>query len=191
MYEMTEKVCAILPAEKPRYLMGVGTPVNILECIALGIDMFDCVIPTRNGRNGTIYTSNGIMNMRNEKWKNDFSEVDEEGTSFVDRSYSKSYLRHLTVSNEMLAAQISTQHNLTFYSWLVEETRKKTGEMTMQCIVQSILPIPAHIAKHIFLLNTTLPFSTHQDSTARFLFFSALLPISTIILLLRFRTHIE
>ena len=108
--------------------MGVGTPVNILECIALGIDMFDCVIPTRNGRNGTIYTSNGIMNMRNEKWKNDFSEVDEEGTSFVDRSYSKSYLRHLTVSNEMLAAQISTQHNLTFYSWLVEEARKKIEE---------------------------------------------------------------
>ena len=125
MYEMTEKVCAILPAEKPRYLMGVGTPVNILECIALGIDMFDCVIPTRNGRNGTIYTSKGIVNMRNEKWKDDFSEIDAEGTSFVDHAYTKAYLRHLTVSNEMLAAQISTQHNLTFYSWLVEEARKK------------------------------------------------------------------
>jgi len=130
MYEMTEKVCAILPSEKPRYLMGVGTPANILECIALGIDMFDCVIPTRNGRNGTLYTANGIMNIRNEKWKDDFSEIDAEGTSFVDHAYSKAYLRHLTVSNEMLAAQISTQHNLTFYSWLVEEARKKIAEGT-------------------------------------------------------------
>lgn len=130
MYEMTEKVCAILPAEKPRYLMGVGTPANILECIALGIDMFDCVIPTRNGRNGTLYSSNGIMNIRNEKWKDDFSEIDADGTSFVDHAYSKAYLRHLTVSNEMLGAQISTQHNLTFYSWLVEEARKKITEGT-------------------------------------------------------------
>jgi queuine tRNA-ribosyltransferase len=130
MYEMTEKVCDILPVEKPRYLMGVGTPANILECIALGIDMFDCVMPTRNGRNGTLYTSKGIMNIRNEKWKSDFSEVDSEGTSFVDHAYSKAYLRHLTVSNEMLAAQISTQHNLTFYSWLVEESRKKIAEGT-------------------------------------------------------------
>jgi len=130
MYEHTEKVCAILPAQKPRYLMGVGTPANILECMALGIDMFDCVIPTRNGRNGTLYTSNGMFNMRNEKWRHDFSELDAEGTSFVDHAYSKAYLRHLTVSHEMLAAQIATQHNLTFYSWLTEEARKKITDGT-------------------------------------------------------------
>ncbi|MBK5285755.1 MAG: tRNA guanosine(34) transglycosylase Tgt, partial [Bacteroidia bacterium] len=110
MYSMAETVCSILPKHKPRYLMGVGTPENLLECIALGIDMFDCVIPTRNGRNGTLYTSNGIINIRNEKWKNDFSELDADGTSFVDHAYSKAYLRHLTVSKEMLAAQISTIH---------------------------------------------------------------------------------
>lgn len=128
MYEMTEAVCNILPEHKPRYLMGVGTPENLLECIALGIDMFDCVMPTRNGRNGTLYTSNGIINIRNEKWKNDFSPIDENGTSFVDTAYSKAYVRHLTVSKEMLGAQIATIHNLTFYCWLMEEARKKIEE---------------------------------------------------------------
>jgi queuine tRNA-ribosyltransferase len=128
MYAMADAVCNILPADKPRYLMGVGTPENILECIALGIDMFDCVIPTRNGRNGTIYTSEGIVNIRNEKWKNDFSPLDENGTSFVDTDYSKAYVRHLTVSKEMLGAQIATIHNLTFYTWLVTEARKKIEE---------------------------------------------------------------
>ena len=128
MYAMAEAVCNILPEHKPRYLMGVGTPENLLECIALGIDMFDCVMPTRNGRNGTLYTSNGIINIRNEKWKNDFSPLDENGTSFVDTAYSKAYVRHLTVSKEMLGAQIATIHNLTFYSWLMEEARKKIAD---------------------------------------------------------------
>jgi len=125
MYEMTEVVCNILPGDKPRYLMGVGTPVNILECIALGIDMFDCVMPTRNARNGMLFTRNGIMNMRNEKWKDDFSVLDENGTSYVDSFYSKAYLRHLLISKEMLGAQIATLHNLSFYLWLVTESRKK------------------------------------------------------------------
>jgi queuine tRNA-ribosyltransferase len=124
MYEISEHVCQILPEEKPRYLMGVGTPVNILECIALGIDMFDCVIPTRNARNGMLFTRNGIINIRNEKWKDDFSLLDEEGTSFVDTLYSKAYLRHLVISKEILAAQIATLHNLSFYLWLVKEARK-------------------------------------------------------------------
>jgi queuine tRNA-ribosyltransferase len=125
MYGMTEIVCAILPKEKPRYLMGVGTPANILESIALGIDMFDCVLPTRNARNGMLFTRNGIINIRNEKWKNDFSALDEEGTSFVDAYYSKAYLRHLVVSREILASQIATLHNLSFYLWLVTEARNK------------------------------------------------------------------
>ena len=125
MYEMTELVCGILPVEKPRYLMGVGTPVNLLENIALGIDMFDCVMPTRNGRNGTLFTKNGIMNMRNEKWKNDFSPLDPDGTSFVDQYYSKAYLRHLVISKEILALQIGTLHNLAFYLWLVSEARER------------------------------------------------------------------
>ncbi len=124
MYEMVELVNGILPQDKPRYLMGVGTPVNILENIALGVDMFDCVMPTRNGRNGMLFTSQGILNMRNEKWKDDFSPVDPEGTSFVDHHYSKAYLRHLYVSKEMLAAQIGSIHNLSFYLWLVGEARK-------------------------------------------------------------------
>ncbi len=128
MYEMTEHVCEILPSEKPRYLMGVGTPVNILECISLGVDMFDCVIPTRNARNGMLFTKNGIINIRNEKWKDDFSPVDEEGTSFVDTLYSKAYLRHLIISKEILASQIATLHNLSFYIWLVSEARKKIME---------------------------------------------------------------
>ncbi len=125
MYEMTEVVTGILPKDKPRYLMGVGTPVNILESIALGVDMFDCVMPTRNGRNGMLFTSKGIMNMKNEKWKDDFSPIDPEGTSFVDHHYSKAYLRHLFVSNELLALQIGSMHNLAFYLWLVKEARKR------------------------------------------------------------------
>ncbi len=124
MYEMTEVVTGILPEDKPRYLMGVGTPVNILESIALGVDMFDCVMPTRNGRNGMLFTSRGIMNMKNEKWKDDFSPVDPEGTSFVDHHYTKAYLRHLFVSKELLAGQIGSLHNLAFYLWLVKEARK-------------------------------------------------------------------
>ena len=119
MYEMTELVCDILPKDKPRYLMGVGTPINILENIALGIDMFDCVMPTRNGRNGMLFTKNGIINIRNEKWKDDLSPIDPEGTSYVDTSYSKAYLRHLIISKEILGAQIATIHNLAFYLWLV------------------------------------------------------------------------
>ncbi len=124
MYEMTELVCNILPADKPRYLMGVGTPANILESIALGVDMFDCVMPTRNGRNGMLFTSNGIINMRNEKWKSDFSPIDENGLSFVDTQYSRAYLRHLFIAGEMLGSMIASLHNLSFYLWLVKEARK-------------------------------------------------------------------
>jgi queuine tRNA-ribosyltransferase len=128
MYAMTDLVCSILPKEKPRYLMGVGTPANILECIALGIDMFDCVMPTRNARHGLLFTQNGIINIRNEKWKNDFSALDEAGHTFVDSTYTKAYLRHLLVCNELLAAQIASVHNLGFYLWLVNEARKKIKE---------------------------------------------------------------
>jgi queuine tRNA-ribosyltransferase len=124
MYEMTGLVCTILPKEKPRYLMGVGTPANILESIALGIDMFDCVIPTRNGRNGMLFTPEGIINIKNEKWKDDFSPLDEQGSVFADREYSKGYLRHLFVAREMLAGMIATIHNLGFYMWLMREARK-------------------------------------------------------------------
>ncbi len=124
MYEMTELVCGILPQDKPRYLMGVGTPANILEGIALGVDMFDCVMPTRNARNGMLFTQNGILNMRNEKWKDDFGPIDEAGTSFVDHQYSKAYLRHLFISKEILGAMIASEHNLAFYLWLVDEARK-------------------------------------------------------------------
>ena len=130
MYEMTEVVCNILPEHKPRYLMGVGTQINLLENIALGIDMFDCVMPTRNARNGTLFTRNGIMNMRNEKWKDDYSPLDPEGTSFVDQYYSKAYLRHLVISKEILSAQIGTLHNLAFYLSLMEEAREKIMEGT-------------------------------------------------------------
>jgi len=128
MYAMTQLVCNILPKEKPRYLMGVGTPVNILECIALGVDMFDCVMPTRNARNGMLFTRNGIINIRNEKWKDDLSPIDPEGTSMVDTFYSKAYLRHLMISKEMLGAQIATMHNLAFYLWLVTEARNRIIE---------------------------------------------------------------
>ncbi len=130
MYEMTEVVCEILPEDKPRYLMGVGTPINLLENIALGIDMFDCVMPTRNGRNGMLFTSQGIINIRNEKWKDDMSILDPEGTSYVDSTYSKAYLRHLITSKEILGAQIASVHNLAFYLQLVKEAREKIIEGT-------------------------------------------------------------
>ena len=124
MYEMTELVTEILPADKPRYLMGVGTPANILECIALGVDMFDCVMPTRNARNGMLFTSEGIINIRNEKWKDDFSPIDPAIGNYASTFYSKAYLRHLTVSKEILAAQIASIHNLSFYLWLVGQARE-------------------------------------------------------------------
>ncbi len=123
MYEMLELVCPLLPDDKPRYLMGVGTPANILEGIARGVDMFDCVMPTRNGRNGMLFTWNGIMNMRNKKWENDFSPIDPDGTSFVDMTYSKAYLRHLFIAGEMFAAMIASEHNLAFYLDLVRHAR--------------------------------------------------------------------
>ena len=124
MYEMIEVVNDILPADKPRYLMGVGTPANILEAIDRGVDMMDCVMPTRNGRNGMLFTRNGIMNMRNKKWADDFSPLDPGGASFVDEAYSKAYVRHLFISQEILAMQIASIHNLAFYLWLVSEARK-------------------------------------------------------------------
>ncbi len=123
MYEMVEVVNEILPKDKPRYLMGVGTPANLLENIARGVDMFDCVMPTRNGRNGMLFTRNGIMNMRNKKWADDFSVLDEDGTSYVDKAYSKAYLRHLFIAGEYLALQIASIHNLAFYLQLVTEAR--------------------------------------------------------------------
>jgi len=125
MYEMTEIVTDVLPQDKPRYLMGVGTPVNILENIALGIDMFDCVMPTRNGRNGMLFTAEGIINIKNKKWEDDFSPIDAMGITWVDTEYSKAYLRHLFSVNEMLGRQIVTIHNLGFYLWLVREARKQ------------------------------------------------------------------
>jgi queuine tRNA-ribosyltransferase len=125
MYEMIEVVNEILPTDKPRYLMGVGTPANILEGIARGVDMFDCVMPTRNGRNGMLFTRNGIMNMKNKKWANDFSPIDSESDCFVDQQYTKAYLRHLFVADELLAMQIASVHNLAFYLWLVKEARRQ------------------------------------------------------------------
>ncbi len=124
MYEMTDLVCGILPKDKPRYLMGVGTPVNILNSIALGVDMFDCVMPTRNGRNGMIFTSRGFINIKNEKWKNDHSPVDEEGILPAGRTSSKAFLRHLIQSNEILGAMLASLHNLAFYLWLVGQARE-------------------------------------------------------------------
>jgi queuine tRNA-ribosyltransferase len=124
MYEMIEVVNEILPTDKPRYLMGVGTPANILEAIERGVDMFDCVMPTRNGRNAMLFTKHGIMNMRNEKWKYDFSPIEEDGASFVDTLYSKAYLRHLFAAQELLALEIASIHNLAFYVWLTQEARK-------------------------------------------------------------------
>ncbi|HBX45607.1 tRNA guanosine(34) transglycosylase Tgt [Limibacterium fermenti] len=125
MYEMIDIVNEILPEDKPRYLMGVGTPANMLEAIDRGVDMFDCIMPTRNGRNGQLFTKNGIMNMRNQKWKNDFSPIEEDGASFVDTRYSKAYLRHLFNTGEILALQIASIHNLAFYLWLVKEARRQ------------------------------------------------------------------
>lgn len=124
MYEMTDVVCSILPEDKPRYLMGVGTPINILENIALGVDMFDCVMPTRNARNGMLFTAQGTINIKNLKWADDFSPIDDMGITWVDTDYSKAYLRHLFTVNERLGAQIATIHNLGFYLWLVREARK-------------------------------------------------------------------
>ncbi|MDZ4682637.1 MAG: tRNA guanosine(34) transglycosylase Tgt [Saprospiraceae bacterium] len=133
MYRVTDMVCQILPKDKPRYLMGVGTPANILECIALGIDLFDCVLPTRNARHGTLYTADGVMNMKNAKWKNDFSPIDEDSPCPTSRFYSKAYLRHLLHSEEILAAQIASLHNLSFFLWLVGEARKHiaAGDFTV------------------------------------------------------------
>lgn len=128
MYAITSLVCSILPADKPRYLMGVGTPENILECIALGVDMFDCVMPTRNARNGMLFTTQGIINIRNEKWKEDLSPIDAAVGGYASTFYSKAYLRHLVINKEILGAQIATIHNLTFYLWLVREARKKIEE---------------------------------------------------------------
>ena len=124
MYYFTDLVCQILPKDKPRYLMGVGTPENILECISLGCDMFDCVIPTRNGRNGMLFTSNGIINIKNTKWKTDFTPIDNKLNGHFSNDYSKAYLRHLIISREILGAQIASIHNLSFYLWLVKEARK-------------------------------------------------------------------
>ena len=124
MYDMIEVVNEILPADKPRYLMGVGTPANILEAIERGVDMMDCVMPTRNGRNGMLFTSQGIMNMRNKKWADDFTELDPGGTSYVDHVYTRAYVRHLFIANELLALQIASIHNLAFYLWLVGEARR-------------------------------------------------------------------
>lgn len=133
MYEMIEVVNGILPKDKPRYLMGVGTPINILEGIERGVDMFDCVMPTRNGRNAMLFTQNGIMNMRNKKWEDDFSPVDPDGTAYVDRVYSKAYLHHLFKAQELLAMQIASIHNLAFYLWLVKEARRHifAGDFTI------------------------------------------------------------
>ena len=128
MYEICEQVCSMLPENKPRYLMGVGTPENLLECIALGVDMFDCVMPTRNARNGMLFTSEGIINIRNKKWENDFSPIDPSNITFADKDYTKAYLRHLMVSGEYLGGMIASVHNLGFYLWLVKEARKKIME---------------------------------------------------------------
>ncbi|MCF2496211.1 tRNA guanosine(34) transglycosylase Tgt [Dyadobacter chenhuakuii] len=142
MYELTEVVCDILPKDKPRYLMGVGTPANILECIALGVDMFDCVMPTRNARNGMIFTTEGVINIRNEKWKDDLSPIDAGLGGYVSSFYSKAYLRHLVKSDEMLGAQIASVHNLTFYLWLVNSARERI-------IADDFLPWKAEIEKKI------------------------------------------
>ena len=140
MYRMLELVCPLLPAGKPRYLMGVGTPANILEGIDRGVDMFDCVMPTRNGRNGMLFTWDGIMNMRNKKWADDFSPVDPKGTSFVDSQYTKAYLRHLFISGEMFAAMIASEHNLAFYLDLVRTARRHIIEGDFHSWKESIVP---------------------------------------------------
>ncbi len=140
MYAMLEVVNSILPEEKPRYLMGVGTPVNILEAIALGVDMFDCVMPTRNGRNGMLFTREGIINIKNKKWMNDFSPLDSGGHSFVDTQYSKAYLRHLIISGEMLGRSIASLHNLAFYLWLVRKAFEEIRSGTFTKWKEKIIP---------------------------------------------------
>ena len=140
MYEMIEVVNTILPKDKPRYLMGVGTPANILEAIERGVDMFDCVMPTRNGRNGMLFTKNGTMNMHNKKWANDFSPIDPDGASIVDKVYSKAYLRHLIMSDELLGMQIASIHNLAFYVWLTQEARTHIIKGDFSSWKASILP---------------------------------------------------
>lgn len=139
MYEMTDLVCDILPKDKPRYLMGVGTPANILESIKLGVDMFDCVMPTRNARNGMLFTSEGFINIKNEKWKDDFSPIDAQLGGYVDTAYSKAYLRHLISSKEILGAQIASVHNLSFYLWLVKEAREQIINGTFSAWVDPMI----------------------------------------------------
>jgi queuine tRNA-ribosyltransferase len=140
MYEMIELVNGILPNDRPRYLMGVGTPVNILEAIALGVDMFDCVMPTRNGRNAMLFTSEGIMNMRNAKWATDFTPIDPNGTSYVDHTYTRAYLHHLYKAQELLALQIGSIHNLAFYLWLVREARRHIIEGDFRTWKEVMIP---------------------------------------------------
>ncbi len=144
MYEMTEVVCDILPHDKPRYLMGVGTPANLLENIALGIDMFDCVMPTRNGRHGLLFTWNGIMNIKNKKWEQDFSALDENGTSYVDTEYSKAYLRHLYIAKELLGPQIASIHNLAFYLDVMAQARKHIALGDYKAWKDSVVPQLLH-----------------------------------------------
>ena len=141
LYEMTDLVCSILPKDKPRYLMGVGTPANLLECIALGVDMFDCVMPSRNARHGMLFTWEGTINIKNEKWKCDYSPLDALGGSYVDSTYSKSYLRHLIKSNENLGIQIATLHNLNFYLSLMKEARKRILDGTFTPWKNQLTPI--------------------------------------------------
>lgn len=140
LYSMTDLVCSILPKEKPRYLMGVGTPVNLIECISMGVDMFDCVMPSRNGRHGMLFTSEGIINIKNEKWQFDFSAIDPNGTASVDQVYSKAYLRHLIKSKENLGIQIATIHNLAFYLALVKEARKQIVDGTFSQWKDKMIP---------------------------------------------------
>lgn len=140
MYAMSELVCSFLPEGKPRYLMGVGTPANILENIALGVDMFDCVMPTRNGRNGMIFTSEGIINIKNKKWEDDYSPLDANGPTFVDSTYSKAYVRHLFAANEYLGRQIASVHNLGFYLWLVKEARQQIKAGTFASWKNKMIP---------------------------------------------------
>ena len=138
---MIEVVNAVLPTDRPRYLMGVGTPANILEAIERGVDMFDCVMPTRNGRNGMLFTTEGIINIRNKKWEDDFSPIDPAGLCFVDTTYTKAYLRHLATSGEMMAAQIASLHNIAFYLWLVGEARKHILAGDFKAWKTEILPV--------------------------------------------------
>jgi len=140
MYAMLEVVNGVLPVDKPRYLMGVGTPVNILEAISLGVDMFDCVMPTRNGRNGMLFTKEGIINIKNRKWMDDYSPIDKDGSSYVDKQYSRAYLRHLIISGEMLGAQIASMHNLVFYLWLVRRAFDEIKSGTFTAWKEKIIP---------------------------------------------------